>query len=365
MKAIIVKNTKTMWGLLFIALAMYLSSCASVPEDLMVSTVEKEEVVVIQEAAKKLAHLDGTHIEGNPDVAAAGDLLNLLEKALADVNLTSATRAQLIAFQGRVNLILGDKRAATALYQQAQELHKGDLQAEILGMRLGLREDIDDLVVPRNQQALVNLEKALQNYSQENYLEAVAQFDQAFISLDEVYREAYGQLRENAWRLRNISGTEDEDFRDLLKQDSINLEQMISLIQGQGDLLYKYVGPKKIDSNRVLKQLKTQGLFYSINSWTDVDVLNKDTILTRALAARFLWNLYNDRRGTMGNPPTYSHQFVSMGSPIQDVPLNCPDFDAILGCIEREFMELPDGMNFYPETPMSGMDFSESIKKIR
>lgn len=232
-------------------------------------------------------------------------------------------------------------------------------------MRLGLIEDAENIVIGRNQQPYITLEKALANYKQENYLEAVAQFDEAFISLDESYRQAYGQLRENAWLLRDISSSTDKDIRDLLKQDSITLAQMIDLIQGQGDLLYKYTGSKKIETNQALRQLKTQGLFYSINSWTDVDALTKETVLTRSLAARFLWNLYNDRRGTLGNPPKYSHQFVSMGSPIQDVPLNSPDFDAILGCIEKEFMELPDGMNFYPEKPMSGMDFSESIKKIR
>lgn len=345
--------------------ALTLASCASVPEDMMVSTAASEENKVIQEAARQLAYLDGTHLTGNTDVAAAAQLLNSLEAALSDVNLPAAARAQLLSFRGRANLILGDRKAARNDYEEAQSLHKGDLQAQILGLRLGLIQEAGSIVVSRSQQPLITLEKALENYRQENYREAAAQFDEAFISLDDSYRSAYGQLRENAWRLRDISTSTDQEYRELLKQDSITLAQMISLIQGQGDLLYKYTGSRKVDSGQALRQLKTQGLFYSINSWTDVNQLNKDTVLTRALAARFLWNLYNDRRGTLSEAPKYAHQFASMGSPIQDLPLNSPDFDAIIGCIQREFLDLPDGMNFYPEKPMSGVDFNESIQKIR
>ncbi len=356
-----------LWSIILVGgvLVLMMASCASTPEDMMISTVAADEVQVVQEVAQQLAYLDGNHILGNTDVVAATKLLELLQDNLKDPSLPAASRSQLLAFRGRVNLILGDKKAAKADYEEALSLSQNELQAEILGVRLGLISDIGNLVIGRHQQPYVLLEKALANYKQENYLEAVAQFDEAFISLDESYREAYGQLRENAWLLRGISTSDDQEYRELMKQDKITLTQMINLIQGQGDLLYKYTGAKKLEATQVLRQLKTQGLFYSINSWTDVGQLSKDTILTRSLAARFLWNLYNDRRGTLGNAPKYSHQFVGGTSPILDVPLDSPDFDAILGSIEKEFMDLPDGMNFYPEQPMSGVDFSESIKKIR
>lgn len=362
------KRTASFRSLGFLAaciVAVLLASCASVPEDMMISTATEEETRAVEKVAQDLAYLDGTSLLGNTDVAAAAQLLEEIEESLENPNLSAQLQAQLVAFRGRVNLILGDKRAARTNYQEASSLSQGELQAEILALRLGLIDGVEKIVIGRSQQPYITLEKALANYKQENYLEAVAQFDEAFISLDESYRQAYGQLRENAWLLRDISSSTDKNMRDLLKQDSITLAQMVDLIQGQGDLLYKYTGSKKVEANQALRQIKNQGLFYSINSWTDVEALTQETVLTRSLAARFLWNLYNDRRGTLGNPPKYSHQFVSLGSPIQDVPLGSPDFDAILGCIEKEFMELPDGMNFYPENPMSGMDFSESIKRIR
>ena len=93
-------------------LLFLLVSCASVPEDTMISTVQAEEVQVVQETAKQLAYLDGTHILGNPDLAAAAQLLSDLQVALEDTSLPAAARSQLVAFRGRVNLILGDKKSA-------------------------------------------------------------------------------------------------------------------------------------------------------------------------------------------------------------------------------------------------------------
>jgi hypothetical protein len=52
-------------------------------------------------------------------------------------------------------------------------------------------------------------------------------------------------------------------------------------------------------------------------------------------------------------------------SPVQDVEIDSPDFDAVLGCIELEFMNLTDGINFEGENSVSGIEFSESIKKIK
>lgn len=34
---------------------------------------------------------------------------------------------------------------------------------------------------------------------------------------------------------------------------------------------------------------------------------------------------------------------------MQDVPLDSADFDAVLGCVEHEIMDLPDGIRFLPD----------------
>ncbi|MBO7175028.1 MAG: hypothetical protein J6V57_04690, partial [Spirochaetaceae bacterium] len=82
-----------------------LASCASTSEDLMISTIAAGEVQVVQEAAQQLAYLDANHLLGNTDVAAATKLLELLQDNLEDPSLPAASRSQLLAFRGRVNLI--------------------------------------------------------------------------------------------------------------------------------------------------------------------------------------------------------------------------------------------------------------------
>ena len=54
-----------------------------------------------------------------------------------------------------------------------------------------------------------------------------------------------------------------------------------------------------------------------------------------------------------------------LSSPIPDVPLASPDFDAVLGSVENELMTLRDGVNFYPEEKVSGAEFNASLTKIR
>ena len=41
-------------------------------------------------------------------------------------------------------------------------------------------------------------------------------------------------------------------------------------------------------------------------------------------------------------------------SPVPDVPVDAPWFDAVLGVVEREIMDLPDGVNFKPDAGHDG-----------
>ena len=74
--------------------------------------------------------------------------------------------------------------------------------------------------------------------------------------------------------------------------------------------------------------------------------------------------MYNDRQNNLGTSPTYSRQFATMGSPVPDVPITSPDFDAIIGCIEKEIMDLPNGIEFNPKASFNPLDLTKSLKKI-
>ena len=68
------KRTVSFRSLGFLAaciVAVLLASCASVPEDMMISTATEEETRAVEKVAQDLAYLDGTSLLGNTDVAAA------------------------------------------------------------------------------------------------------------------------------------------------------------------------------------------------------------------------------------------------------------------------------------------------------
>ena len=61
----------------------------------------------------------------------------------------------------------------------------------------------------------------------------------------------------------------------------------------------------------------------------------------------------------------YSDKYKKSGrtkSPVADVPVEDEDFDAILGVVEKEFMELPDGRNFYPDEEVTKLEFLTWLK---
>jgi hypothetical protein len=67
-----------------------------------------------------------------------------------------------------------------------------------------------------------------------------------------------------------------------------------------------------------------------------------------------LLNRYSSRYATGANPR----------SPIADIPPLSLFFDSILGCVETEFLSLPDGRNFKPAQFVRGTELLAVLKKI-
>jgi hypothetical protein len=48
---------------------------------------------------------------------------------------------------------------------------------------------------------------------------------------------------------------------------------------------------------------------------------------------------------------------------VSDLSVEDPDFDAVLGVVENEFMELPDGRSFEPDASVTKLQFINWDKK--
>lgn len=346
-------------------------SCVSIQEDIVLSSTAGEEsrgdfLLVEQE----LVNMEGTFFLGKEKIEAAkaDELIKKIDSMLGDVNLQSAMQAKLMAFQGRLCHITGRLASAKVYHQQAANTYKGEIQSIILGIRLNPTKDESDLPVAKTDQAFLSLESAIQFYQKEDYSQAVAKFDEAFISLPDFYRTSYEPLRNNAWNLKEISSETTSEAASILKQDSINVLQMIKFTQNTTDLLYKFTASKKLSDDSLVKLIASCGLFNASNpdGVQSTGIIRKDTTVTRILAARFLWNIYLGKTDLTEDKKNYAQMFSAAGfSPVKDLPLDCADFDAVLGCIENEIMELPDGINFFPEDKITGVEFNASLNKLK
>ena len=98
---------------------------------------------------------------------------------------------------------------------------------------------------------------------------------------------------------------------------------------------------------------------------TSIDITAADK-MTRKMCARFIWNAYVRHSGNLKMLSRYSEKYRKSGrtkSPVADLSVEDPDFDAVLGVVESEFMELPDGKNFKPDEGVTKLQFINWIKK--
>jgi hypothetical protein len=103
-----------------------------------------------------------------------------------------------------------------------------------------------------------------------------------------------------------------------------------------------------------------------LSEWPSARPVINETV-TRSGAAWFIWHLYAETRADRGLLSRYSARYATgpnPRSPIADVPPLSPFFDSILGCVETEYLSLPDGRNFRSALPIRGTEMLSILKKI-
>ena len=152
-------------------------------------------------------------------------------------------------------------------------------------------------------------------------------------------------------------------------QGKLTLNSMIEFTESNSSLLTFITGGRKMKTSDIIKKLEAYGYLSSSydtsNTAKSSSDITKASNLNRILCARFIWNLFVNKKGNDSLRTKYSSRFLRLSnpvSPIPDVPLNHKDFDAVLGTVENEIMDLPDGKNFKPEQDVSSLDFIKWIQ---
>ncbi|MGP1459254.1 MAG: hypothetical protein ACTTKL_08080 [Treponema sp.] len=335
------------------------ASCATL-QDVVVNFDGGAQFEDIRNIEEKLCKIDArAALTGD---AGSKQLNAECEKVLEDIDgvfakgkAGKAESARLWALRGQAQLLSGAKARAQASLKEAKKLSRDDTAAAILAFRLGSIQKLDlDSAQNAQDKARLTLENAVSAYKSGEFMTAAAYFDSAFIDLPEYYRSSYKELRARSWELRAVSGGASEGLNAVLQKKEITAGQMLLIAQDTGTLLYNYTAGKKLSESQLYAKTSAAGLLSPL-SGEKKRAAAKDEIIARIKCARFLWNLYSSKKGRSGSAQKYSARYraTELPSPVADVPADSEDFDAVLGSVENELMELPDGEHFEPDKKVS------------
>ena len=347
-------------------MALSLISCATLQQD--VYTYSADNIYIYNSIGiyeRQFISIDekihsGPAASQSSNQSSAADISTLLSDISSYRNSTKVSEpfllARLRAFEGLLALMSGDSVKANSAYKDAKSLQKNDPYVQLLGNRLinnpeGQLASIEGLLAKDTKNAVLTLEKGKLLFAEGKYHEAVAAMDNAFILFDKEglkdYREIYSPLRANAWELYSVSGLK-------VSKSGVNAKTDLGAVLSRDNLISLTLSNSSLFANKKAVE----------NFLTRLEITEPE--ITRKSCARFIWNLYAQKTGNQKNLTKYSQKYKASGrtkSPVADVAVDDRDFDAVLGVVENEFMELPDGRNFQPDSSLTNMEFLNILKK--
>jgi len=367
---------------LFLTAAVF-SSCVSLKDDISLNS-QKDDTE--KNLAKVEAAIIPLEAAGGAQARRRQNEITSARQMIAGMERESAADAdysgKLIAWSGRLAILEGRYSEAQRLYRQSTAVSAGNVPSIVLGIRLEgdpakRLEMINKELAFTGQRSSaegygeLQIERANSLFELNRFSEAAGSYDAAFSSgIAGVYRENYGTARNQAWDMRNTSGVSAGSL-GLLALESITWNDCITLAKNETQLLRFLSGGRDMPNTELFTRLIDRSFIpytqdINLNEWPQARPVIGETV-TRSGAAWFIWRLYAETRADRGLLSRYSARYATGSnprSPIADVPALSPFFDSILGCVETEYISLPDGRNFRPALPMRGTELLAVLKKM-
>ncbi len=362
-----------------------LAGCTSTLQEDIFDSTEASAVMLgaISEYEEKFIVYDAEYtMKGKIESSGISELHTNIENKLSQTH-EPALLAHLQAMDGLLYYMENKTKKAQDFYKEAKGNQSDDIYVLLLGIRLEKTTEtslakMEEILSYDGKNGTIMLEKGKLLYKKNQYDKAVAALDNAFLIFDgekkPKYREVYKPFRDNVWKLYS-AGIDDSVLNGSLKSADLakplTKDVMLKLTIENTKLLEDFTGGGKISNAELTKKLTTYGVFSAAidknNSQNTAFAITNSNAISRIMAARYIWNLYVKAKGKPEMLTRYSTRYAKMTnpkSPIKDVDLKNPDFDAVLGVVETELMELPDGKSFRPDNIMTGLDFLAIIKKV-
>lgn len=354
-------------------------SCASLQEDVMISS--SGEALVLEQAdnyEERFWDFDSALLSGQVvSIKEMESYCSEIEKKIT-IHTEPVLASRLEALEGLVMLQSKKTKKAEELYEKAKALHSGDEYVLLLCSRLANTDEerlslLNEYSLFDSSNPIFALEKSIVLYRTGDFTQAVANLDKAFLLFDQkdennLFRSRYTAFRNSVWKLHS-AGIENSGNLDI--SNVLGTERMAVLTMERTGLLEDLLGGTKPSGKELLKKLEKAGYFTapgdpdeSLESVKDYQ--NVQDGITRTLCARFLWNVYVREKGNLKLLNGYSTRFSRLKdphSPIGDLPLSSLDFDSVLGCVEKEIMDLTDGVSFEGNKVVTELEFVEFLQR--
>ena len=190
------------------------------------------------------------------------------------------------------------------------------------------------------------------------YAEAAQDLDEGLRGLDARYRALYGPDRERAFSLAQASrdtGAALSTAQPRTLEGALTIRAMVEQAFAQTRLLESLTTSPSPTYAGVLPALTSAGLLLDSSMQPDAPALRKDV-------AFFLWGVVARADHDPNLLTHYRQKYTA--SPVADVPVDSPWFDAVLGTVEREIIDLPDGTSFKPDDPVTGLEYLGMLGRL-
>jgi tetratricopeptide (TPR) repeat protein len=262
----------------------------------------------------------------------------------------------LYALLGQTQALSGETKNATSSLQKSRTFNAGSEEAYILEAMLEKDSDkkiaiLQNAIVKADTIQRVRAELAMTYFYAGKYNEAIAQFDTCLPYIPEAFAELYLPFRNKAMEYKEAGIKPMQVI-----SDTFTLEKMITIIHSETALLTWFTGPGKWESGVLFERMKGSG-------WFPENPLKPDLVVRRKDAALVFWYILT--RGNSVKLRRYTEKYMTKAeSPVADVPYGSPWFDAVLGVVEEDIMQLTEGKFFNPDAVLNELEFRKMLKLL-
>jgi hypothetical protein len=348
-------------------LALAAAACQTAPPDRTVEQAGTEEIAALDAFGARLADLQTGDRSGGrlPEVSDRSGLAALrsdLDRAAAQPGLSRQLLARVDAMRAEAALLAGDPGAARRHLAEAAGLSETEEGVWIVrawlegdpGKRLAV---LEPGLAQADSGLRLRCERGEALLAAGRYAEAAQDLDEGLRGLGPGYERLYAADRDRALSLAQVARDSGGAPVPSVGLDApLTIRSMVETTAGSSHLLDGVTPAPASTYGALLPGLKSAGLLLD-------PAAPPDAPATRKNVAWFLWGLVARLEHDPGLLTRYRQKYTV--SPVPDVSPADPWFDAVLGTVEREIMDLPDGVHFRPDDPVTGLELVSMLARMK